>query len=118
LHNHTDRRTPEIEAVYLHTSKGWSLEQNGESCPYDDSGLGKGIIRHFVKAPVVRLSPGAWAQLVVKGEKTVWSKYGPNKEEPKGKYPLNGFVTVEIVTSEGSFAEKLNVETVAEELPF
>ncbi|CAN7592774.1 hypothetical protein [Rhizobium sp. LjRoot254] len=117
LHNHTDRRSPEIEAVYIHTATGWTLTQNKENCPQATSSLEDAMLRHFVKSPVVRLSPGGWAQIVVKGVRTVWNKYS-STEELQESYALKGFLPVEIVTSEGSFVEKLNIAIVAEEFPF
>lgn len=118
MHNQTQRRTPEIEAIYLHTGKGWSFTQNGESCAQNDSSVIGKQTRHFVKCPVTRLSPGGWAQLAVEGKKTVWTKYSQGSEEPKDKYPLKGVVTVEIVSSAGNFFERLNVDVEAEEFPF
>jgi len=117
IHNHTDRRTPEIEAIYLHSGKGWTLTQNNEASPQTESGLKGYSSRHFIRAPVARLSPGGWAQLVVKGEKEVWSKFD-GREDVKESYPLKGYLAVEIVSSEGTFVEKLNIDVVAEEFPF
>lgn len=118
IHNHTQRRTPEIEAIYLHTGTGWSFAQNGEACPQNDSSEKSKQTRHFVKSPVTRLSPGGWAQIAVVGKKTVWTLFSQGSEEPKEKYSLKGVMTVEIVSSEGNFIEKLNVDVVAEEFPF
>jgi nucleoside 2-deoxyribosyltransferase len=118
IHNHTQRRTPDIEVIYLHTGKGWSFTQNGEPCAHSDSSIKGKQIRHFIKPPVPRLSPGGWAQLAVDAKKVVWTEWGQESEEPKEKYPIKGVLTVEIVSSEGNFFERLNVDIEAEEFPF
>ncbi len=118
IHNHTQRRTPDIEVIYLHTGKGWSFSQNGELCPFSESTISNDQLRHFIKPPVPRLSPGAWAQLAVEAKKTVWTKWGQGTEEPQEKYQLKGVLTVEIVSSEGSFVERLNIDIEAGEIPF
>lgn len=117
IHNYTEHRTPEIEAIYLHSGTGWTYYQNGEPCPQTESTSEGKSTRHFVKSPVIRLSPGAWAQISIRGEKRVWSKFS-SKEDVKEKYPLKGFLKIEFITSEGTFIQKINIETVAEEFPF
>lgn len=117
IHNNTDRRSPEIEALYLITRNGWVYSQNGEVCASTETGDEKGRIKHFLKSPVPRLSPAGWAQIGIKGTIQVWNKF-KSKEELKDKYELKGFTTLDIVTSEGTFSEKINIETTAEEFPF
>ncbi|RVI00606.1 hypothetical protein CN205_32250 [Sinorhizobium meliloti] len=117
IHNRTDRRTPEIEAIYLNTGKGWAYSQNGEDCASTENPTDSKVMRHFLKAPITRLSPDGWAQLALKGRRRMWSKY-TGKDDVKDKYPLKGYVNLDIVTSEGTFSEKLSIETVAEEYPF
>lgn len=55
---------------------------------------------------------------MVEGSKTVWNKYSQGSGNVKEKYPLKGVLSVEIVSSEGSFVEKLNIDVIAEEFPF
>jgi len=62
IHNRTEKRTPEIEAIYFHTGDGWTFKQGGEECASTKSEIDNFKMRHFVKSPVPRLSPGAWAQ--------------------------------------------------------
>jgi nucleoside 2-deoxyribosyltransferase len=112
VHNRTDRRSPEIEAMYLHTGGGWTFSQGPEVCPSTQSEKH----RHFVKPPVVRMSPGAWAQVKLKGKKTLWTKWGGT--ERKEEYKLTGQTAFEIVTSEGSLREILNLDLSLDEIPF
>ncbi|WOC15407.1 hypothetical protein [Pseudochrobactrum sp. MP213Fo] len=117
IHNNSDRRSPEIEALYLITRQGWTFSQNGEKCASTDDNTNGKKIKHFLKSPVQRLSPSGWGQIKIKGERMVWSKFS-NEEPVKDKYDLKGFMMLHIATSEGTFSEKLNLETTAEEFPF
>lgn len=116
IHNRTERRTPEIEAIYLNTGRGWEYSQNGENCATTE-GDGEKMLRHFIRPPVAKLSPSGWAQISLKGKRRVWSKF-LGDEEVKDKYELKGYVRLDIVTSEGTISEKLHIDTVAEEFPF
>lgn len=116
IHNNSERKTPEIEAVYLYTAKNWKFSQSNEECPSTDTDLQDYERQHFLRIPVNRLSPGAWAQIKCIGERTMWMKYlgGERKEE----YRLAGRVLLETVTSEGSFRETINLDVTFEEFPF
>ena len=116
IHNRTDQRSPDIEAMYLYTAKGWRLEQGGENCPNTQAANDSPRLRHFVKPPITKLSKGAWAQVNVTARKGVWSKW--EGKELKEKYTFRGKVYLEICTSEGNFTEQFPVEVTAEEFPF
>ncbi|MBN9315123.1 MAG: hypothetical protein J0I99_05250 [Devosia sp.] len=116
MHNRTEKRSPEIEAIYLHTGGGWEYSQGAEECPSTQSDLDDYVLRHFLKPPVTRLSPGAWAPLKLLGRKRVWSKF--DGTEAKDNYRMVGHATLEIATSEGTFREVLNLDVMADEIPF
>lgn len=116
LNNQTQRKSPDIDAIYLHTGAGWEFTQSGDACPSSKSDKDKKSLRHFIKSPVPRLSPGGWAQINIEGTKRVWSKW--KGDELKEKYDLNGYLVVEISTSDGSFSEQMDVEVKCEEIPF
>jgi hypothetical protein len=116
MHNRTKRKSPDIEAIYLHSGENWSFKQAGDDCPStvpEPGGVGR---RHFIRPPVPRLSPGAWAQVTVVGSKRMWAKW--TGDELKDSYPIAGYMIFEIATSEGIFREKINITTKAEEIPF
>lgn len=116
INNKTKMKSPEIEAIYLYTGERWKFKQAGEECPSSPSHIKDKQLRHFIKSPVPRLSPGAWAQIKVEGTKNVWSKW--SGDELKEKYTLSGFLTLEIFTSEGAFKEQIDVKCEVEEFPF
>lgn len=116
LYNRTEKKSPEIESIYLQTSKGWRFRQGEDKSPSTAVEGDTNRIRHFVKSPVTRLSPGAWCQIKLNGSKQVWSKY--SGEEYKEKYNLSGYTDFEVFTSEGNFTEHVNVDLEVTELPF
>ena len=116
IHNKTKKKSPEIEAIYLHTSKDWTFKQSADECPSAPREGGSAGIRHFIKSPVPRLASGAWAQVKLKGEKLVWTRW--SGEEIKEKYPMSGFISLEIYTSSGVFREQMNLNLEIEEVPF
>jgi hypothetical protein len=117
IHNRGIRRSPEIEAIYVYTSKSWTLTQDGEACPQNQSETDKDIVRHFVKSPIPRLSPGAWAQVKLKGTRLFWTKYsGLDRHE---SYTAAGQLFFDISTGEGTFRNSipLSIE-LDDDIPF
>ena len=74
VHNGGQVRSPEIEAIYLHTGSGWTFLQEGKECSFHSEENARNM-RHFLMSPVTRLSPGAWAPLKLLGKKTFWDKF-------------------------------------------
>lgn len=116
INNKTLKKSPDIDAIYLHTGPGWEFTQSGDDCPSSVSDKDKKKLRHFIKSPVTRLSPGGWAQIKIEGKKQVWSKW--KGDELKEKYNLTGYLIIEISTADGAFTEQMDVEVECEELPF
>lgn len=118
IHNQTERRTPEIEAIYIYTTRQWTFSQNGQECGFRDSGT-EGLARqHLLSVPVVRLSQNAWSQIRAVGTKVLWSKYMAGAEERKDEYRIAGHIMLDIVTPEGNFSEKMNLDVTFSEFPF
>lgn len=116
IKNNGKRRSPEIEAVYFYTGENWEFEIDGVKCASTEADRDGYALRHFIKAPVQRLSPGAWVQIKLRGEKRVWSKW--TGEELKDSYRLVGTAVLEVATSEGMFLNELNLDVEADEFPF
>lgn len=114
LKNETKRKSPDIESIYLETGADWAFEQDGVECASAKGDDGR--VRHFIKSPVSRLSPGMWAHIRVRGKKPVWSKY--TGDELQELYRLVGWAGIEIVTSEGTFDERIDMNLYVDDLPF
>lgn len=116
LKNVSSNRIKEVEAIYLHTGPDWKYFQQGNVCPQDVSDLEDYAERHFLSSPVSSLSQGAWAPLKLIGKKQLG--YSFDGEELKKSYRISGHITIEVITSQGSFREKLDLDVVIDEIPF
>ncbi|MEO1324398.1 MAG: hypothetical protein AAFV59_15475, partial [Pseudomonadota bacterium] len=114
LTNGTLKKSPEIEAIYLHTGTKWKFSQDGNECPSKPDPDDPNVMRTFLKPPVPRLAPGAWAQIKLHGERKLWSKW--SGDERQNEYTTSGFVKVEITTSEGNFVVERTVELTLDEI--
>lgn len=116
LHNRTEIRSPEIEAIYLHTGPGWTFKQGDADCPNTKSDVEPYALRHFIKPPVQRLSRGAWSPIKLVGTKTMWLKWKGG--EPQESYRIAGVVLLDISTAEGNYTKELNLDVNLDEIPF
>ena len=116
LKNSSSRRIKELEAIYLHTGKDWTFSQNNEECPKDVSTLDSYAEKHFIRSPVSSLSLDAWAPLKLSGSK--YLAFAGEGVEILDSYRLAGHVTIEVMTSQGSFREKLDLDVDVDEIPF
>lgn len=116
LKNTSKRRISEVEAMYLHTGDGWKFFQGPEECPSDTSLLDTYAKRHFLKSPVNSLSKEAWAPLKLLGRKTLATIFDGG--ELKDSYKVAGHLTLEVVTSQGIFREKFDIDVSVDEIPF
>jgi nucleoside 2-deoxyribosyltransferase len=116
INNRTLEKSPEIEAIYLHTGPNWTFKQGVDQCPSTPSEVNPGQLRHFIKPPITRLSPGAWGRVKLVGRKTVWVKW--EGDEVKDSYHLTGYVKVDIFTSEGTFTESMDLTVEVDDAPF
>ncbi len=117
VRNISSTRIKEVEAIYLHTGKSWTINQGGTECPKDKSDLESYTDRHFLTSPVNSLSKGAWAPLkLVSTKYLAWAFDG--EEELKNSYRVAGHLTIEVITSQGVFREKIDVDVTVDEIPF
>jgi hypothetical protein len=114
LHNDTPQISPEIEAIYFHTSWGWSLTVEGQECPSTGSDRLTQGVRHFIKPPVRRLPKGQWAQAFAKGSRLIWH----GNDEPPSSHHLKGACLLSVVTAEETFDYPLHIEYEVDEIPF
>ena len=116
LNNKTSGPSPEIEAIYFNTGKGWKFEQDGQPCASRPSGMDSYTISHFVKAPVRRLQGESWAEIKISGKKTV--AFGKDSKPFKDSYKVAGRALVRVATSEGAFDFPVDLNVEVDEFPF
>lgn len=115
LKNNSTRRSPEIEAIYIKTTKVWTLSVNGSDCPWNPDSTEK-LKRNLITPSIRRLSPNAFSQEKIQFKRQFWSKF--SGEEQKDEYTSKGIVTVEIATSEGTLSYDFPIEVQFIEIPF
>lgn len=118
IHNPTQRRTAEIEAVYIYTTPNWKFYVGGHECPARQVDIDGQKKQHFLPCPVTRLSPNAWTQIRLTGERILWSKFGPHIQEKQNEYKVSGHILIDVVTSEGKVTDKLNLDVSFNDFPF
>jgi len=116
LHNRSKKRSPEIEAIYIYTTNMWHFKQGGEICPVTKVGEGRRTHKTFIKPPIPRLSPGAWAQLSLSGSRQLWTKWSGEKRHDT--YSHSGSIIMEIQTSEGILTHDVPLAVEFDQVPF
>ncbi len=116
LNNTSNKRSPEIDAIYLTTTKVWTLMVGGEVCAKSGVEGSTKRIRHLVNPKLKRLAAGAFSQERVNFARTLWWK--PDGEESRDEYTSKGNVEIEVSTSEGVFRHTANLMVTFEEFPF
>lgn len=116
LHNDSSNTSSEIEAVYFYSTKGWSLKQDGKSCPNTESDLPDFKLRHFITPPIRKLHKNSWAQLRFSSSK--YLAFAEEGEELKDKYRVTGRSILRLVTPEGNYDYDLTIDVECDEVPF
>jgi nucleoside 2-deoxyribosyltransferase len=120
LNNETTVPSPEIEAIYFDTGRGWKFAQDGQECAARQSEGDKNTISHFIRSPVRRLQAKSWAEIKITGEKTLETKYGRKQKDVvfQDKYRVAGRAKVRVVTTDGEFDFPIDLDIEVDEFPF
>ncbi|WP_412776036.1 nucleoside 2-deoxyribosyltransferase [Thalassospira lucentensis] len=116
LKNMTDRRSPEIDAIYIRASKEWSLSCQSNPCSSNLDESDSAIKISLVSPSLKRLASSAFFQEKIEFKRTFWTKW--SGEEPQEEYKAQGSLVVDVVTSEGTLNYNLPLEVIFEEFPF
>lgn len=116
IKNTSKNKSLDIESVYFYTGENWDFYIENSRCVTSTSDSDKPPLQHFIKSPINRLPPNGWAPLVLTGKKTVWTR--SSGEPCEDAYILSGRTFLEVITNEGPIAEKINLNIVADDIPF
>lgn len=116
LHNESTESSPEIDAIYFYTTKGWDIYQDKKRCSSTVSDIPPFEQRHYIQPTTRRLSPGMWAQLKLHATKQIASKY--KGEEIPDTYRVAGKSILRFATTAGPFDYPIFIETTLDDLPF
>lgn len=117
IHNRTNKRSPEIDAVYLLTSDKWEVKQDDKVCAHTNSDHELVTRRHILGFTTKRLAPGAWMQIKCEINRIFWFIFF-DKGIPLDEYRAKGFVMFEIATEHGPFFQRIEIDLTFEEIPF
>lgn len=118
IHNRTEKRSPEIDAIYLYTSERWETKQDGKRCGHTKAEREDVNRRHILPTTASRLAQGAWTQIRCELETSFWRKWSDAGVDPKEQYRVQGYLIVEISTSEGMFPTRIDLDVEFDEIPF
>jgi len=89
----------EIHNAYFYLGNDWGLVQKNIECGKTDSDLPPYTYRYYIEPPVKTMAPMAWAQIKLKGRRTLALKW--RGDEIKEQYFVSGHCTLRFVTSQG-----------------
>lgn len=120
LRNETTVASPEIEAIYFDSGRGWTFTQDGQECAARQIDNDKNAYSHFIRSPLRRLQAKSWAEIKITGEKTLETKYGSRNRGLifRDKYKVSGRARFRLMTSEGEFDFPIDLDIDVEEYPF
>jgi nucleoside 2-deoxyribosyltransferase len=120
LNNDTTVASPEVEAIYFDTGRGWTFTQDGQELAARQMEGDKNAFSHFVRSPVRRLQANSWAQIKITGLKTLETKYAARNRGLifKDKYNVSGRAKVRLLTTEGEFSFPIDLDVDVDEFPF
>lgn len=116
LFNDSTRPSAEMDAIYLYSGTDWQFKQMDKECPKTKSDISNYSHQYFMTPPVPRLQQKSWAQMKIIGTRTLAAKW--RGDEIKDSYKLYGTMLLRFATNNGVFDYELNVNLVADKLPF
>ncbi len=116
LHNNTETTSPEIEAIYAHTTKEWTLYQDGKRCPSTTSEKNSNFKKHRLKPPCSRLQPEQWDQLNFETKK--FFAHLHKGDVIKDEYNVKGTIVFVVTTTKGNFDYEITLDVKFSEFPF
>nr|WP_249208546.1 nucleoside 2-deoxyribosyltransferase [Acetobacter okinawensis] len=116
LNNKTNFYSPDIDAIYFYTGKGWSFTQDGQECAQTSASLHDYTHRHMIRSPVSRLPANGWAQVKLVGKKILGATW--DGSELQNSYKLVGRVLVRVVTARDNYDYTLNLDVSIDDMPF
>jgi hypothetical protein len=117
FYNNSNHNTEDIDALYFYSGDGWKFTQDDQECLSTRSDKDGFKLRHMIRMPVRRIERnGGWAQIKLKGKKTIASTFKGQKLVDK--YRLTGPAMVKIVMRENVLDYRFDLDFETEEFPF
>ena len=116
IENKSNRVSPEIHGIYIHSAKKWTIKQNGKNVANKKSDLRSYSHKYSLNSNSAKIPKKGFTQLEISTSRIL--AYAYEDEEIKDNYTIQGNLFIEIVTDKGSFTNKFPLSIYMDTLPF
>jgi hypothetical protein len=116
IENKSNKVSPEIQAIYLYSSKIWNIKQNGKKVPSKKSDLKPYNFKYQLSIDTTKIPRKGWTQIELNVTRIIAESWAG--EEIRDSYTIHGHLFLEIATDKGSFSKKMPISVYLDTLPF
>ncbi|KAE9625120.1 hypothetical protein [Parasedimentitalea maritima] len=115
LRNRTNRRSPELESIFVQVLSSWTVQAHGKDCPYElvEDNKSKRVL---LTPSIKRIGPDAFSEERISLKRQFWNTWDGHEE--KEAYKISGTIFIEIMTSEGTLRFETPMKVTFEDIPF
>lgn len=116
IENKSNKVSPEIQAIYLYTSKMWNIKQHGKKLSNKKSDLKPYNYKYQLSTDSTKIPKKGWTQIELNTTRVIATFWENN--EIKDNYTIQGNLFFEIATDKGNFSKKIPINVFVDTLPF
>jgi hypothetical protein len=116
IENKLSRTSPEIQSIYIHSTKEWTILQDGRKIPFKKSDIKPFSFRYQVKPLMEKLPKKGWTQIKLGANRILAQTWAGDKI--KDYYLIKGQILIEIVTEKETYSKTLPLSVSIDILPF
>jgi nucleoside 2-deoxyribosyltransferase len=116
IENKSNKVSPEIQAIYLHSTKIWSIKQHGKNLSYKKSDLKPFNYKYQLSTDITKIPIKGWTQIELNTSRILAQTW--EGQEIKDSYTIQGIMFIEIATDKGNFTKKIPISVYVDTLPF
>lgn len=116
IENKSNRVSPEIHAIYLHSSNIWNIKQNDKKVTYRKSELKSYNYKYSLSIENNKIPKKGWTEIELVSSKILANSW--KGEEIKDSYTVAGNIYIEIITEKGSYSKRIPISVYIDTLPF
>lgn len=116
IENKSNKTSPEIQAIYLYSSKMWNIKQHGKKLSYKKSDLKPYSYKYQLSIDSPKIPKKGWIQIELNTSRIIAESW--EGEEIKDSYSIQGNMLIEIATDKGNFSKKIPISIYIDTLPF
>lgn len=116
IENKSNKTSPEIQAIYLYSTKMWTIKQHGKKLPFKKSDLKPYSYKYQLSFDSSKIPKKGWMLIELNTSRIIAESW--LGEEIKDSYTIQGSIIIEIATDKGSFSKKTPISVYVDTLPF